>query len=99
MRTPDVESPKKKMKINPTRVTVLISSEKRRCVIGDVKTKRQNIFLIVRNDHSKLRTENQRIWPLVATATIIKRESVTAGGGGGEEMAGSMYLLVDKSQT
>ena len=36
----------------------------------------QNQFLIVENDHSKLRIlvysrlENQRLWPLVVTATI-----------------------------
>ena len=44
--------------------------------IVEVKRKRQNIVLIFQNDHSKLRIlvysrlENQRIWPLVVTATI-----------------------------
>ena len=42
----------------------------------EVKTKRQNFFLIFENDHSKLRIlvcsrlENQRICLLVVTATI-----------------------------
>ena len=45
--------------------------------IDEVKTKRQNLFLIFENDHSKLRIlvysrlGNQRIWPFVVTATIL----------------------------
>ena len=45
-------------------------------IIVEVKTKRQIFFLIFENDHSKVRIlvysrlENQRIWPLVVTATI-----------------------------
>ena len=44
--------------------------------IVEVKTKRQNLFLIFENDHLKLRIlvysglQNQRIWPVVATAII-----------------------------
>ena len=46
--------------------------------IIEVKTKRQNFFLIFEIDQLKLRIsvysrlENQRIWPLVVTATINK---------------------------
>ena len=45
--------------------------------IVEVKTKRQYLFLIFENDHSKLRIlvysrlENQRICPLVVTAIIL----------------------------
>ena len=47
--------------------------------IVEVKTKRQNFFLIIENDHSKLRIlvyscpENQRICPLVVTAKVADK--------------------------
>ena len=50
--------------------------------IGEVKTKRQNLFLIFENDHSKLRVlvysrlENRRIWPLIVIATMRKGEGM-----------------------
>ena len=49
-------------------------------IIVEVKRKRQNHFLIFENDLSKLRIlvysrlGNQRIWPLVVTATINRNK-------------------------